>query len=238
MDKEARFKKWATEHPKEFKKLMEVPFRVAEAEKRRKELDKKIDANRDKIIKFRKEGESLENIAKKVSLPMKIVVGICRGINWQEAKSYRGAIKYMHLAEDRLAEMTLEKIGKRHKMSRQAVDGILKRYFSHISFPKVGKKSYLPTLTKKCLQCKKKMTGRGTYFKVRKFCSRDCTTLNKYGVIYHVASMSKEEYRKFNNKRCNDWYHKHKNDPAFKLKVKERNKRQIKRRKLKAKLSK
>ena len=159
----------------------------------------------------------------------------------REKRFYLKKVEHMELADMKLAGKSLEEIAKVRGVSRERIRQILKQYFPDIKFPRHAGfrggrlKDPNNTIVVKCLRCGKPVYCYKNISKgIRKYCGQFCflTSRGRKKLPISISQMTKEQYRIYHNKKCHDNYHKVHNDPAFKAKIKEYNRKANEKRKL------
>lgn len=236
--KEERRNKWAKEHPRQAKKLSAL----TPAEKKRFALEKAV-------IKLWQEGKSVLEITRKLKvtyLKVRLIlsdIGIGMGIEIsdKENKHYEKKAAYIELADMKLTGQTLQQIGEKMGFTRERARQILKKYFPEIVFPKQsgGVKTVKDDVEITCLFCKKIKIHIAYKSNLnKKFCDKACSRAYKnqhahFKIPIPWKQMTREQFRKYQNQRIKDYYRRHKDDPAFKAKIKEYNRRQAEKRRQK-----
>lgn len=231
MTPEERNKKFAIEHPKVYEEKLELATWLSERQKRR-QVYTKVSLMRDELTQMYKSGKTMEELmtySKKSYQYLQTMLG-SQGIKTpaptKEHIPEDMRARYMDYANRKLSGETLESIGDIYGVSRERIRQVLKMYFPDIKFPKQHHPATLSRVEKKCFResCTNIMSGLNSYVSRHPYCSRQCYLINTGKNIVNISSMTKEEFRVFNNNRCKNYYHrvlKHK--PDFQKKVKEYN---------------
>ncbi len=157
------------------------------------------------------------------------LTGIKRPPFLSQRKMYEKKVQYMDMADMKLEGKTLEEIGDKYKCTRENVRQKLSKYFPDIEFPNFQGKKHPPSkykmVNRKCETCKKPMKFRGTPSMIKKrFCNSECFG-DRDGVKYRWSKMNYKQRKEANLEKTMNYYNKHKNDPHFKAKIKEYNRR-------------
>ena len=138
----------------------------------------------------------------------------------------------MDIADMRMTGMTMLEIGKVKNLSRERIRQILITYFFDIEFPKniirKTKSNKYPVIDFICKNCgivKQKSSCPSRIGQI--FCKTDCylAFYRRERLTIPLSKMTKEQYREWNNKRCNEYYKKHCHEPRFREKIREANRK-------------
>lgn len=189
-----------------------IKFLIENPEQKRRLFD-----NNDLVFSISEDGKEMKIVSKGLSKREERMRAYIRERNELTNMNINRADEMRDL---RITGMTLDEIGKKYNLTRERVRQILKQFFPFEDLNIYHKSlAYEDTV---CGYCKKDM--RCLVTKKTKYCSKICSG---FGSRKHQDALWKEtpEYKAECAKRAYDYYHKHKNEPRHKAKIKEYNRR-------------
>lgn len=176
--------------------------------------------------KFLKEHKVIRSYHQSISLEMK------KSTKIKLKKLMKKHAKIQKMAYMKRERKSLAEIGKAFHVSREYVRQLLAKYYPDEIFPDLNKgRPKKPTVIFPCQECGKGNMLPSYIFNARKglFCNAQCReNLKRKQTVGLKASNTKyatiEQKRMFNNIRTKQYYKLHRNDPAFKEKIKKYNK--------------